>query len=212
MVALPRVFRRLLISGLIVLFVTLQHFYPPTFLSLYGSIQHFLIGILIADFYLSLFAINTFHKNCMAPVALIVFLVKFLMPRWEDAPRLELLPLAILFPFMIGLFYYIILRNEIVKKIFSYKFVPIIGGMCYTTYLIHYTVISMLGRYTVNITFTDYYLPNLFLQFVLLIIPILLVASVFYLYIERPFMSKKWVDKLMGKKPTEEKAITNTTA
>lgn len=210
MVALPRTFRRLLITGLIVLFVTLQHFYPPTFLSLYGSIQHFLIGILLADFYVSGYAIDTFQKKWMAPVALIVFLVMFLMPRWEDYPRLELLPLAILFPFLLGLFYYIILRNDIVKKVFSYKFVPIIGGMCYTTYLIHYTVISMLGRYTVNVTFTNYYLPNLFLQFVLLIIPILLIASVFYLYIERPFMSKKWVDKLMGRKPKEESTVSNT--
>jgi peptidoglycan/LPS O-acetylase OafA/YrhL len=57
----------------------------------------------------------------------------------------------------------------------------------------------MLGRYTVNITFTNYYIPNMLLQFVLLIIPILLIAAVFYLYIERPFMSKKWVDKLMKK-------------
>jgi peptidoglycan/LPS O-acetylase OafA/YrhL len=135
----------------------------------------------------------------MAPVAGILFFTMFLMPRWEDAPHPELLPLAILFPFMIGLLYYIILRNDIVKAIFSYKFIPIIGGMCYTTYLIHYTVISMLGRYTVNITFTNYYIPNMLLQFVLLIIPILLIAAVFYLYIERPFMSKKWVDKLMKK-------------
>lgn len=199
MLSLPRVARRGLISALIVLFVVLQYLFPPSFLSLYGSVQHFLIGILVADFYVSGFAIPVFEKKWMAPVAGILFFTMFLMPRWEDAPHPELLPLAILFPFMIGLLYYIILRNDIVKAIFSYKFIPIIGGMCYTTYLIHYTVISMLGRYTVNITFTNYYIPNMLLQFVLLIIPILLIAAVFYLYIERPFMSKKWVDKLMKK-------------
>ena len=135
----------------------------------------------------------------------------FLMPRWEqtfppfDRPfRLEQLCMGIAFPFLLGLLYYIILHNEIVKKVFSYKFIPIIGGMCYTIYLIHYTVISILGRFTVKVHFTDYYIPNLLLQFALLIIPILLIASVFYLYIERPFMSKKWIDKLMKRDKHKE--------
>ncbi len=204
LLVLPKTLRRCLITGLIITFVTLQHYYPPSFNSIYGSIQHFLIGILIADFYVSGFAIDFFKKKWVAPFALIIFLAMFLLPRWEERANLADLLLAISFPFMIGLLYYIILRNEAVKKVFSYKFIPIIGGMCYTTYLIHYTVISMLGRLTTKVHFTNYYLPNLFLQFVLLIIPILLIASVFYLYIERPFMSKKWIDKLMKKDKKQE--------
>jgi len=202
---LPKYTRRILITALIVFFVTIQNLYPPTFLSIYGSIQHFLIGILIADFYVSGFAIDFFKKWWFAPLAAVLFFTMFLMPRWEETHQLDRLYLAISYPFMIGLLYYIILRNEAVKKVFSYKFVPIIGGMCYTTYLIHYTVISMVGRYTVLVHFTHYYLPNLFLQFILLVIPIMLFAAVFFLYVERPFMSKKWIDKLMKKdKHTEE--------
>ena len=204
--ALPRTFRRLLVSGLIVAFVSLQHFYPPSFLSIYGSIQHFLIGILIADLYASGLAVEFFKKGWMAPLAAVIFLTMFLMPRWEESSELRLLPFGILFPFMIGLLYYIILRNETVKKVFSYKFVPIIGGMCYTTYLIHYTVISMVGMLTVRLHVGPYYLPNLFLQFALLSLAILLVASVFFLYVERPFMSRKWLDKLIKKDKRREEA------
>ena len=204
----PKAVRRSLISFLIILFVMLQYYYPPTFLSLYGSIQHFLIGILIADFYVSGVAIDLFKKWFMAPLALGVLLFMFYMPRWDftATPQLHLQIYAILLPFLIGLLYYIILRNEAVKKVFSWKFVPVIGGMCYTTYLIHYTIISMLGKYTVRVHLTNYFIPNLLLQFVLLIIPILLVAAVFFLYIERPFMSKKWVDKLMGRDKHKETA------
>lgn len=198
-IALPKVFRRILVSLLIVFFVLMQHFYRPPFLSIYSYAQHFLIGILIADFYVCGFAIDLFKKNFMAIIALFTFLMMFYMPRWEDSNAGERQIFALMFPFMIGLLYYIILRNDIVKKIFSFKFIPIIGGMCYTTYLIHYTVISMLGRYTVRIHFTNYYLPNLFLQFVLLLVPILIFAGFFFLYVEKPFMSKKWVDKLMKK-------------
>jgi peptidoglycan/LPS O-acetylase OafA/YrhL len=204
--SLPRIGRRLILAAGIVAFVVLQYFYPPTFLSIYGHAQHFLIGILLADFYVCGFAIDFFKQKWVAIFAPVIFLTMFLMPRWEQTfPPFERafdpaqLAMGIAFPFLLGLLYYIILRNEIVKKVFSYKFIPIIGGMCYTIYLIHYTVISMLGRFTVQVHFTDYYIPNLLLQFVLLIIPILLISSVFYLYIERPFMSKKWIDKLMKK-------------
>ncbi len=204
--ALPKVVRRSLITFLIVLFVVLQHFYPPPFLSIYGSIQHFLIGILIADLYVSGFAIDFFKKSWIAPFAAVILLTMFLMPRWENSASFNLVYFAILFPFMIGLLYYIVLRNQAVKNVFSYKFIPIIGGMCYTIYLVHYTVISMVGRLTIKIHFTNYYIPNLLLQFVLLIIPILLISSVFYLYVERPFMSKKWINKLMKKDKHEETA------
>ncbi len=197
--ALPRTARRCLITCLIIFFVVMQNFYPPTFLSIYGSAQHFLIGMLIADFYVCGFAIDFFKKQWAAIAAPVILIAMFLMPRWEDSFSMIGLLCALLFPFMIGLLYYIILRNEAVKKVFSYKFIPIIGGMCYTTYLIHYTVISMLGRLTVKVHLTNYYIPNLLLQFVLLIIPIMLIAAVFYLYIERPFMSKKLMDRLMKK-------------
>ena len=139
----------------------------------------------------------------------------FLMPKWEQTIPPYIRPfdaaelgMSIAFPFLIGLFYYTILRNDIVKRVFSYKFVPIIGGMCYTIYLIHYTVISMVGRFTINIHFTHYYLPNLFLQIMLLIIPVLTFSSFFFLYVERPFMSKKWIDKLLkNEKKTSENTI-----
>jgi peptidoglycan/LPS O-acetylase OafA/YrhL len=38
------------------------------------------------------------------------------------------------------------------------------------------------------------------LQVVLLLVPVLLISSVFYYYIERPFMSGKWMDMLLKKK------------
>jgi peptidoglycan/LPS O-acetylase OafA/YrhL len=209
--ALPTIARRLLITGLIITVVTLQNIYPPIdnhsqlwiLSTIYGSFQHFLVGMLVADFYICGFAIEFFKQKWLALVALALLLGIFLMPRWEYYHRLNELYWPILLPFMIGGLYYIILRNEIVKKVFSYKFIPIIGGMCYTTYLIHYTVISMLGKFTVQVHLTNYFWPNLLLQFVLLCIPIMAVAAVFYLYVERPFMSKKWVDKLMKKDKKE---------
>ncbi len=201
--SLSTAMRRGLITAVIVGFVLLQNFYPPTFLSIYAHIQHFLIGILIGDLYVSGWAKDFFKQKWVAWLGLITFLVMFLMPMTHTY-GMEDLPEKIALPFMIGLFYYIILNNEIVKAVFSYKFIPIIGGMCYTIYLLHYTIISMLGKFTVNLKFTDYYLPNLFLQFAILCLCIIGISAVFYLYVERPFMDKKWVNKLMRKKAEDK--------
>lgn len=207
---LPARYIRFFLTILILLFVTLQHFYPPSFPSLFGSFQYFLIGILITDFYVRGFAISTLQNVWMIPLALVLFLLVFFMPLQEETNFWGRLVQSLLFPFIIGLFCYSVFTNNILKKVFSYKFIPIIGGMCYTIYLVHYTVISMIGRFTIRMSITDYFLPNFLLQVVLLVIPVLLVSGVFYLYVERPFMSKKWVDKLMGKKPKEE-STANTT-
>ena len=202
--------RRSIISIIMVAIILVQHMYPLPFRSIYDSLQHFLVGILIADLYVSGFAIEFFKKKWMAIVALVLFLTEFYMPipravagKHHHPMGTDVL-LAIAFPFLTGILYYIILRNDICKKVLSYKFVPLIGGMCYTTYLIHYTIISMFGRFTINLHLTNYYLPNLFLQFFLVSIPILLISSVYYLYVERPFMSNKLVDKLMNRKKKYE--------
>lgn len=199
LLALPALARRILICAAIVFLVEMQYLFPPTFLSIYGSSEHFLVGVLVADLYVSGVGVEFFKKKWWAIVAAATLVGMFTLPRWEESRRPELMILAVVFPFMIGLLYSIILRNDIVKKVFSYKFFTVVGGMCYTTYLIHYTVISMLGRFTVRWHFTEYYLPNMLFQFVLLCTAILLIASVFFLYIEKPFMSKKWVDKLLKK-------------
>jgi hypothetical protein len=59
------------------------------------------------------------------------------------------------------LFYYIVLKNDALRRIFGYKFIPIIGGMCYSIYLLHYTIIAICGRFTIGLAVTNYYLPNL---------------------------------------------------
>ena len=41
-------------------------------------------------------------------------------------------------------------------------------------------------------------------------IPILLLSAVFYFYIERPFMSGKWLDLLLKKDKTEKEAIMHS--
>jgi peptidoglycan/LPS O-acetylase OafA/YrhL len=106
----------------------------------------------------------------------------------------------VLFPFAIALFYYTVLKNDVIKKVFSVGAIPVIGGMCYSVYLVHYTIISIFGRYTINLQIGDTYLANMLFQLGLLLVPVLLLSAVFYYFIERPFMDGKWTDMLLKKK------------
>ena len=200
LLSLEKITRRTIIVCAILAFVTLQHYYMPGFLvlSIYRVIQYFLIGILLADMYVSDSASAIFKKTWVVPACII------LIPAICILPIREILAVKLAFPFLIGTLYYMILKNESVKRVFSYKFIPIIGGMCYSIYLLHYTIISMFGRFTVGIHIGNHYLPNLIFQMIILIIPVLVISSIFYLYIERPFMDKKWMNLLVKKEKDSE--------
>lgn len=201
---LPPAARRIIITCAIIAIVLLQHAYMPTvlYLSIYRLIQYFLIGIFLADLYVS----DALKDIMNSKIMVVVFAI--LLPVICMMPLKGVLYAELAFPFLIGMMYLIVMKNEAVKKVFSFKFIPVIGGMCYSIYLIHYTVISIVGRFTKNITITQEYLPNLLLQLVLLTVAALAVSSVYYLLVERPFMDQKWTNKLMKKDIRHEEMNT----
>lgn len=197
---LPALPRRVALLGFIAGMVLLQHFYmtPGLALTIYKFIQYFFVGILLADLYVSGVGTSLAKQMWVAPATLILLTGICVMPIKEDLYG------QLLFPYMIGAFYLIVMRNDAIKSIFSYKFIPIIGGMCYTIYLLHYTIISAVGAVTLKIHLPGGYLPNLFFQLAILSTVILAISSIFYLNVERPFMDKKWMDKLSRKKKNDE--------
>ena len=197
--------RRIVLLLGIISVIILQHLYITSFLTIFNFAQYFLTGILLADLYVSDSFAAFFNKKGVSLLALATLVTIIYLPiKSTLAPGNELFAARLLFPFLIGLFYYIVFKNPMIKRIFSYKFIPIVGGMCYSIYLLHYTIISVLGRFTGQLHVPGGYLPNLFFQIVLLLIPVLLLSSVFYFYIERPFMSGKWLDLLLKKDKTEK--------
>jgi peptidoglycan/LPS O-acetylase OafA/YrhL len=154
---LPKLARRIILIAAPVIFILLQHMYTPPFNNIYNYIQYFLTGILLADIYVSGETVDLLNKPIMILAAFFTLIAILYLPVHSS------LYAILLFPFLIGFLYYIVLKNDVVKKIFSYKFIPVIGGMCYSIYLLHYTIISVIGRDTLGIHLTSYYLPNIFL-------------------------------------------------
>lgn len=79
------------------------------------------------------------------------------------------------------------------RKLFSWAPLYLIGGMCYTLYLYHFQIISLVGNPTLRVLeWLDWQDPRLHFGLVVLVtLPaVLLLGSLLYLAFEKPFMNR----------------------
>jgi peptidoglycan/LPS O-acetylase OafA/YrhL len=85
-------------------------------------------------------------------------------------------------------------------KSFNYFFtrpwVYVIGGMCYSIYLLHYAFFHFLVPFTSKIQLGMGYEIDYLLQIIIAVPTMLIVTTVFYLLVERPCMDKDWPKRL----------------
>ena len=74
--------------------------------------------------------------------------------------------------------------------------VATIGGMCYSIYLLHFPLISIIGRHTITLGSTSAQWIHLLVQTAIIVPPVLLVCGVYFALIERPCMERDWPQKL----------------
>ncbi|MEJ0031883.1 MAG: hypothetical protein WDO15_16580 [Bacteroidota bacterium] len=117
-----------------------------------------------------------------------------------------------LFLFSLFLLVFSVFKSTWFNRIITLPWITAIGGMCYTIYLIHLPIIETLYPVTKGITLTQYFGPNLLLQFIILGPVILAISILFFLTIEKPCMNKDWPrqlrNKLTGKKGDYLRPIT----
>jgi len=84
-----------------------------------------------------------------------------------------------------------VLKSKLINSALSQPYIHLIGGMCYSIYLYHFYVISLVGRVLLPLVKS---LP-VWLQFatvVLAMLPTILLASVlFFILFEKPFMKRQ---------------------
>ena len=93
--------------------------------------------------------------------------------------------------FFTALFFYTVLTNQRMKQFFSNKYLAIIGGMCYSIYLLHFGVLSVLGYIlkSSDLSLTNvYFIPLYFLLFTSCI---LVISAIYFILVEKPFMKLK---------------------
>ena len=95
-----------------------------------------------------------------------------------------------------------LLKGRLIKRLISWGPIPLIGGMCYTLYLIHFPLISqVLKKTSSQLTLNpEHLMTNVYLCFAVLLPLILIAGGAIYLLLERPFMNPAMIRKLLSLK------------
>ncbi|NUQ21565.1 MAG: acyltransferase [Gemmatimonadaceae bacterium] len=96
------------------------------------------------------------------------------------------------------------------QAILGHPWLATIGGMCYTIYLVHFPFLSFLGHLTLPIAQHTTPLLHLAAQALLIVPPLLIVSSVYFMLVERPCMDRRWPqtlrDRVLGLRSSAELA------
>jgi peptidoglycan/LPS O-acetylase OafA/YrhL len=151
-------------------------------------LHYFLAGFLLAD------VVDDRQKHPSRSIAwdaisLVGWPIVFLLPR--TLGTLAWLPLLIL-PLYLAAFY-----GPISNRFFRIRFVALTGGMCYSFYLMHMLIISVVFRATRHLAVFNDFLVNYALQVTTLGSAIALFGTLYYVLIERPCMDPQWWRKVI---------------
>jgi len=148
-------------------------------------LQYFALGMLLTDLHVARYRLITNESS--GCVAGLLALAGFIFIPYGRHLMLEFLRIACM-----TLLFHMVLSNRLMSSLFSLRPLVLIGGMCYSIYLLHFAVISFAGGLLLE---SGYFTgPFSFIPLALLLIAaILLVSGLFYILVERPFM--KWGKK-----------------
>jgi len=145
--------------------------------------HYFFAGLLLADLYVmkegkSKGSVGGYFIGIVALVALLS------IPSYYRFPML-LMKLLLLF-----VAFYQVLFNQQLKAIFSVRGITLIGGMCYSIYLLHFGIISGFGTLLLSQSKSFDY-NHALLYLIALTGLILLISAAYFYYVEKPFMKFK---------------------
>ena len=155
--------------------------------SVFAYFSNFLVGIVVAWIYLKR---KTYFNNKYV-IWDIIGLISILSQFYFYKPQHEYLN-NLIFNISIFLMMLSVFKGKIFNFFFTLPIIYIIGGMCYSIYLLHYAFFHLMVKYTSELQFGFGYGFNLLLQISIGLPFIIFIAALFYLLIEKPCMDKNW--------------------
>jgi peptidoglycan/LPS O-acetylase OafA/YrhL len=173
--------------------------------SLLANLQYFLIGFLLADWQVT--AKAPASRNLLWDLFFLlsgVILVVFRNSAW----------MGFALPVIIGVCSVAAFKGTLTFRALGNPWITTIGGMCYTIYMYHWLMISMLIRPFIHLQ-THHLWLDLLIYFVLMSLLILPVCAILFAVFERPFMRRDWPErfrqKFLGMSQSEEITTGSTT-
>lgn len=194
-----RIWRVLLFMALMAVSIFFRGYTLSAGLSHIGSsilvyFVNFGTGIIFAWVYMNFRDFFTEHRYLMYDVLTVLAILGIF---WFYKPQAYWLN-NLIFNLSVLVLFVGVFKGKVSNWLFTRPIIYLIGGMCYTIYLLHYALFHVLVKFSVGISSGMGYWPDFGLQFLFLFPLMLLLSSVFYLLIEKPCMDKSWPSKLYG--------------
>ena len=152
--------------------------------------SHFAVGILFSMLYLAKPQFVLRKSFVWDLVGLVGVLTLFYFYKPQVSITGNLVFNAAIFTLFLAVF-----KGRITNRIYTQPFLFVVGGMCYSIYLIHFPLLLLFSKATKHLAFFDSYYVNYFLQFLILIPLVLTISAVYFKLFEQPFMDKNWPQK-----------------
>jgi peptidoglycan/LPS O-acetylase OafA/YrhL len=155
--------------------------------SLFAYWYIFIIGIIVADLYLITRNFLSGKKNVLfdlSGMAALFFIITLSGFQSLSYKFFIFICYAVLFAS--------IFKGRLLNKIFTNEWITIIGGMCYSIYLLHYAITYFIIQTFMKNIFSYNYLIDIFIQSIIIIPLILIISAIFFVFVERPFMDINW--------------------
>ena len=118
-------------------------------------------------------------------------LLAFIGMFWFYKPQADFIR-QLFFNFSIFILFCSAFKGGFINAFLRSPVVYLIGGMCYSIYLLHLPLFGLLVRFSGGLIVSDSYAINLILQFILSFMVLMVISSLFFLAVEKPCMDKNW--------------------
>lgn len=152
-------------------------------------------GIIFAFFYMYKTSFLKISRHLLYDF---LFLISLFGLFWFYKPQSYWLN-NVLFNLSVFFLFLSVFKGTISNWLFTRKIIYLIGGMCYSIYLLHYALLFILVKYTSKISLGLNYWVDLVIQFLILFPIVIFISAIFYLIIEKPCMDKNWFSKMKKK-------------
>jgi peptidoglycan/LPS O-acetylase OafA/YrhL len=161
--------------------------YPRVGYSLAYRGNYFLVGFLLVDFY-----INDWQESHAKGISW-----DFIgLSAWAVMAGLLVSGqvTSTLLPFLILVAYFGAFKGTYSNRFFRKPLIYVIGGMCYTIYLYHFYLISLIGRMSWSFVYRESrpIWGNIIMMVLVTVPPTIAVSAIFFVIGEKPFMKRDW--------------------
>jgi len=181
----PQKTRRVILLVLIIAGAAYSYTHQYHIANIFDKGCYFLGGMFLADLYVQ--DKKNYNSNSYAIAGIGCFITSLFIPAYYVSMWFCIGKL-----FLMMSYFYWGIQNATLKKLLSFTPVTIIGGMCYSIYLLHPGVIGLLMYSMAKIQFSENIFINGGIHLFITITSILIVSAVFFLLVEKPTMRKDW--------------------